>query len=162
MERSQLKSANNHTLLNCVLHNLPYFTSQCLSSVFSWRYYLRWWLWTFPGVTQFYLLATCTQEVVVVVVVLVTKSYVTLLQPCWLRPARLLCPWDFPGKNTGVGCHFLLQRIFPAQGSNPRLLYCRWILDHKAACETALGLSLQLQHQIHMALTIQNLHLLQC
>ena len=35
------------------------------------------------------------------------------LQPCELEPARLLCPWDFPGKNTGVGCHFLLQGIFP-------------------------------------------------
>ena len=31
-------------------------------------------------------------------------------------------PWDFPGKNTGVGCHFLLQGIFPAPGLNPRLL----------------------------------------
>ena len=36
---------------------------------------------------------------------------------------RLLCPWNFPGKNTGVGCHFLLQRIFPTQGSNPQLLH---------------------------------------
>ena len=33
-------------------------------------------------------------------------------------PARLLCPWDSPGKNTGVGCHFLLQGIFLTQGSN--------------------------------------------
>ena len=39
--------------------------------------------------------------------------------PCGLWPARLLCPWDFPGKDTGVGCHSLLQRIFPTQGSNP-------------------------------------------
>ena len=31
---------------------------------------------------------------------------------------RLLCPWDSPGKNTGVGCHFLPQGIFPVQGSN--------------------------------------------
>ena len=30
-----------------------------------------------------------------------------------LQPARLLCPWDFPGKDTGVGCHFLLHGIFP-------------------------------------------------
>ena len=37
------------------------------------------------------------------------------------EPARLLCPWDFSGKNTGVGCHFLLQGIFPTQGSNPHL-----------------------------------------
>ena len=40
----------------------------------------------------------------------------------WTTPARPLCPWDSPGKNTGVGCHFLLQGIFPTQGLNPRLL----------------------------------------
>jgi len=37
---------------------------------------------------------------------------------------------DAPGKNTGVGCHALLQGIFPTQGLNPGLLYCRWILSH--------------------------------
>ena len=41
---------------------------------------------------------------------------------------RLLCPWDSPGRNTGVGCHFLLQRIFLTQGSNPDLLHHREIL----------------------------------
>ena len=45
------------------------------------------------------------------------------LQPHRLQLARLLCPRDFPGKNTGVGCHFLLQGIFPNQGSNPCLLH---------------------------------------
>ena len=35
------------------------------------------------------------------------------------------CPWNSSGKNTRVGCHFLLQGIFPTQGSNPGLLYCR-------------------------------------
>ncbi|XP_070324148.1 centromere protein R isoform X3 [Odocoileus virginianus] len=40
---------------------------------------------------------------------------------------RLLCPWNFQGKNIGVGCYFLLQ-IFPAQGLNLQLLHCRWIL----------------------------------
>ena len=44
------------------------------------------------------------------------------LWPHGLQSARLLCPWDFPGKNTGVGCQFLLQGIFPTQGLNPRLL----------------------------------------
>ena len=34
------------------------------------------------------------------------------LRPHGLQPARLLCPWDPPGKNTGVGCHFLLQGVF--------------------------------------------------
>ena len=44
------------------------------------------------------------------------------LQPYGLWPASLLCPWDSPGKNAGVGCHFLLQGIFPTQGSNLCLL----------------------------------------
>ena len=45
-----------------------------------------------------------------------------------LYSARLLCPWDLPGKNTGVGCCFLLQGIFSIQGSNPGLLHCGQIL----------------------------------
>ena len=40
----------------------------------------------------------------------------------WTVAARLLCPWDSPGKNTGVGCHVLLQWMVPNQGSNPCLL----------------------------------------
>ena len=52
------------------------------------------------------------------------------LRPHGLQPARLLCPWNSPGKNTGVGCHFLLQGIFPTQGSNTCLLHCRQILYH--------------------------------
>ena len=46
-------------------------------------------------------------------------------RPFGLQPTRLLCPsrqWNSPGKNTGVGCHFLLQGIFPTQGSNLYLL----------------------------------------
>ena len=56
--------------------------------------------------------------------VLVTQSCPTLL------PTRLLCPWASPGKNTGVGCHFHLQGIFPTQGLNPGVLHCRKILYH--------------------------------
>ena len=44
------------------------------------------------------------------------------LHPHGLWPARFLCLWNFPGKNTGVSCHLLLQKIFPTQGSNPHLL----------------------------------------
>ena len=40
-----------------------------------------------------------------------------------LQLSRLLCPWNSPSKNTGVGCHSLLQRIFLTQGSNPGLLH---------------------------------------
>ena len=50
------------------------------------------------------------------------------LQPHGLKPTRLLCPWDSPGKNTGVGCHSLLQGIFLTQGPNPSFLHCRQIL----------------------------------
>ena len=48
-----------------------------------------------------------------------------VLQSHGLQPARLLCPRNSPGKNTGMGCHFLLQGIFPAQGSKLGPLYCR-------------------------------------
>ena len=51
----------------------------------------------------------------------VTQSCVILCDPMDCSPARLLCPWDFPGWNTAVGCHFLLLGIFPTQGSNPCL-----------------------------------------
>ena len=44
------------------------------------------------------------------------------LWPCGLHPSKLLCPWDSPGKNTGLGYHALLQGIFPSQGSNSCLL----------------------------------------
>ena len=45
------------------------------------------------------------------------------LRPHGLQHTRLLCPWDSPGTNTGVGCHVLLQGIFLTQGSNPCLLH---------------------------------------
>ena len=50
------------------------------------------------------------------------------LQPHQLEPPKLFCPWDSPGKNIGVGCHSLLQGIFPTQRLNQYLLHCRQIL----------------------------------
>ena len=64
-----------------------------------------------------------------IVLVLVTLSCSTL----WnhgLQHARLLCSWNSPGNNTGLGCHSLFQGIFLTQGSNWGLLYCRQILYH--------------------------------
>ena len=55
-------------------------------------------------------------------------SHVQFFLPYALYPTRLLCLWDSPGKNIGVGCHALLQGIFPIQGWNPHLLgplHCR-------------------------------------
>ena len=53
-----------------------------------------------------------------------------------LQPRELYSPWNSLGQNTGVGSLFLLQRIFPTQGSNPGLLHCRQILyqlDHQGS-----------------------------
>ena len=58
---------------------------------------------------------------------LVARLYPALLRPHGLEPARLFCPWDFPGKNTEVSCHFLLQGVFLTQGSNLCLLH--WQAD---------------------------------
>ena len=49
-------------------------------------------------------------------------SHSWLFATPWTIACRLLCPWDFPGENTRAGCHFLLQGIFPTQGSNLLLL----------------------------------------
>ena len=54
---------------------------------------------------------------------LVTQLCSTFCDPHGLQPTCLLCPWNFPGKNTGENCHFLLQRIFPIQRRNPCPLY---------------------------------------
>ena len=49
------------------------------------------------------------------------------------EPTKLLCPWNSPGKNSGVGSHSLLQGIFPTQGSNPGLLHCRRLFTSEPA-----------------------------
>ena len=56
--------------------------------------------------------------------------------PWTVACTKLLHPWDFLGKSTGVGCHFLLQGLFPTQGSNPGLPHCSqtlYRLSHVAA-----------------------------
>jgi len=50
------------------------------------------------------------------------------LQPQGLQPSRFLWPWGFSRQEYSVGCHVLLQGIFPTQGSNPGLPNYRWIL----------------------------------
>ena len=65
---------------------------------------------------------------VIHMVVVQLLSHVRLSLLHGQQPARLLCPWDSPGKSTGVGSHSLLQGIFPTQESKLGLLYCRQIL----------------------------------
>ena len=62
---------------------------------------------------------------------LFAKSWLTLVTPWTLVTHQAPLSWGFSGENTGVGCHFLLQGIFPTRGLNPCLLYllhCWWIL----------------------------------
>ena len=77
------------------------------------------------------------------------ESEITQLCPTLHHPVDCSLPVSsvhgiFPGKSTGVGCHFLLQGIFPTQGSNPGLPYCRqklYCLSHQGSrCVHALGL----------------------
>ena len=64
----------------------------------------------------------------------------------WTVTFQLLCPWDFPDKDTGVVCHLLFQGIFPTQRINPRLLHhLRWQAD-----------SLPLSHQEALKRIIYN------
>ena len=61
----------------------------------------------------------------------VCVNHSVVSDPLWLhglQPPRLLCAWNCPGKNTGVGCHSLLQGIFSSHGSKPGLLHCGQIL----------------------------------
>ena len=62
------------------------------------------------------------------VLCLVAQSCPTLFNPMDYSPQGSSVHEDSPGKNTGEGCHALLQGIFPTQGSNTGLPHCRWIL----------------------------------
>ena len=95
--------------INAVI--LPWAWSQCM--ILSEPY-----LWTF--IKRFTMILT--GEHWVKQWVLILFSHISLFATHGLYPARLLCPWDFPGKNTEVGCHFFLQGIFLTQGSNKCLL----------------------------------------
>ena len=80
------------------------------------------------------------------------RAAVLVTQSCWMLcnciPPSLFCPWNSPVKNTRVGSHSLLQRVFPTQGSNPRLLLCRQILyrlSHQGSLRAAVpGHSVQI------------------
>ena len=61
-------------------------------------------------------------------------SHVRLFVILWTVDARLFCPWDSPGKNTGVGCHALLQGIFPTSSlMSPALV--GWLFTTSATWE---------------------------
>ena len=68
-----------------------------------------------------------------------SRSVVSDSATPWTVAYQAPGPWDFPGQNTGVGCHFLLQGIFPTQGSKPGLLHCRQTLYRLShTCKTKI------------------------
>ena len=86
-----------------------------------------------PNLFTFTFSCIRTFPTISIVTVCVCVCYLVMsdsLQPHGLQSARLLCPWNSPSKNTGVGCCCCLWGIFYPQGLNPDLLHCRQILDH--------------------------------
>ena len=80
-------------------------------------------------------LCVCVCVCLCVCVCVRVLSLVSFFLTSWTVATRLLCPWNFPGRNTGVGCHFLLQGIFPTQELNPHLLHLlRWQADALPTC----------------------------
>ena len=70
------------------------------------------------------------------------------LGPHGLQPTRLLCPWNSPGQNTGVGSRFFLLGIFPTQGLNPGLQHCGrilYLLSHQGSPVVVAGRPLSVQ-----------------
>ena len=94
-----------------------------LYSRIMWRLFIEFWLW------YMHLFCCCCWLVYLCA---------TLLRPHGLSNARLFWLWDFPGKNTGAGCHLHLQRIFPTQGLNPHLLQVSYISSRFFTAEDSL------------------------
>ena len=103
------------------------------------RWFQSPWRWSFQILTSYSLypvnlssipLQLPTLLVMKVKVKMKSLSRVRLFETLWTIVCQTSRPWDFPCKNTGVGCHFLLQGIFLTQGSNSGLLHCRQPLYH--------------------------------
>ena len=87
------------------------------------------WSRTLPDSPDVPLLNTHHIHIMKSCVCLVVLWCVTLCGPVDCSPPGSFVHWDHPSKNTGVGCHALLQGIFPTQGSNPGIPHCRRVLE---------------------------------
>ena len=79
------------------------------------------WFKTGKGVHQGCILSPCLSNFYADCMCAKSFQLCPTLQLRGLWPTRLICPWDFPSQNTGVGCHTPLQGMFQTQGSNPLL-----------------------------------------
>ena len=136
---------SNHLILCCPLSSCPQSFSASRSFAMSW-------LLTSGGQNIGASASILPMNIqgwfpLVVVAVSFTQSCPTLW-PHGLWPARLLCPWDSPGKDVGVDCHSLLQKILLTQGLNPGLLHCSQILYHVSYREDPLEFPLGLSYCI--------------
>ena len=95
------------------LRTWMFISNSCDCHLKSWRHAQYFSIkHKFKTSVEFYFLLVCAKSLNFIQLFWVHGSY----------PAGLLCPWDFPGKNTGVGSHFLFQKIFLTQGLNPYFL----------------------------------------
>ena len=101
----------------CLLRNL--YVSQ--EATVKTGHRTTYWFQIGKGAYQGYILSQCFSSVQ-------SLSCAQLFATPWTITTRLLCPWYFPGKNPGVGCHFLLQETFLTKGLNPGLPHCRQML----------------------------------
>ena len=96
--------------------------SNCNNPVRVWGHAFIVWVSVYLSVKWESLTSPCLYSAVL------SQSRLTLCDPIDCSPSGSSVRGDSPGKNTRVGCHALLQGIFPTQGSNPGLLHCRLIL----------------------------------
>ena len=85
------------------------------------------------------------------------------LRPHGLQPIRILRPWDFPGKSTGVGFHFLLQGIFLTQGSNlglPHFRQTRYHLSHQEAHDYTVEIEIPYNYTVEVRNRFKRLDLI--
>ena len=129
--------------LTCLLRNLY----ACQEAAVRTRHGTMDWFQTGKGVCQDCILSPCSFNLYVEWKVKFL-SHVRLLATTWIVAYQALSPWNFPGKSTGVGCHFLLQGIFPTQGSNlvsciPGRHFTIWATRevHHAKCQAGWGTS---------------------
>ena len=109
---------NCHILL-ILRHISPIFISLKLEYIYNWWHLTM----TFVSIFNFLVLHKIIMHLTINPVCICEYSVVSdSLWPHGLQPVRLLCAWVFPGKNTGVSCHSLLQGIFPTQELNSHLL----------------------------------------
>ena len=123
---------------------LPQLSSSVFGEYSSWLKIAANWRWLFPS---YFCSSFKTEEAFqhLVCVCVCVYIYIHIREVKWsesgsvvsyslrfhgLKPARLLCPWNSPGRNTGVGCCSLLQGSFLTQELNLGLPHCRQILYH--------------------------------